>query len=97
VWDVRLSGRSDGDGSSLSSPLGAVGLEADLLAQLQLHHAAIVDHQFDRPEADRPQCVPQLAEELGRERERVIVTVLQAGRDRVVDCHVPIYPIYQIE
>jgi hypothetical protein len=34
---------------------------------------------------------------LGSERERVVVTVLEAGRDRVVDCHGPIYPICQIE
>jgi hypothetical protein len=32
----------------VSPTLRAVGLEADLLAQLQAHHAAVVAHQLDR-------------------------------------------------
>jgi hypothetical protein len=61
-----------------------------------LHHAPVVDHQLDRAEADAAERLPQLTEELGRERERVFVTVLQSG-ERMMGSHVPIYPICQIE
>ncbi len=38
-------------------------IEADFLTSFQLHDPAVVNHQLDRPVADRPEGFPELMEQ----------------------------------
>jgi hypothetical protein len=70
-----------------------LSIEADFLAPLQLHYPTIVDHQLDRPKADRAERLPKLSHE-GRGERQIIVWPLWKAAGRL-ECE-GIYAIYPI-
>jgi hypothetical protein len=77
---TRAAGTPSADVDELSIPMRKFSIESEFLPPLQLHHAAIMDYQFDCAIANRPERLDELSGQGWRQSRRAIGIGRRADR-----------------